>query len=310
MPGYSLENQVVLIAGGSQGLGKEFARRYYKESEKSTIIVVSRSRQKLHQAVRDITGTENTVELTTDAKPHDGRSRIMYMACDLSVYDEVEKLYNVLLAGTLVPTQVLMCAGGSHPGLFKDLTGAQLELGVRVNYLTCLNLAHVAVRRSPLCHLVFFSSETAFFPFIGYTQYAPLKQSIKSLVAILRQECQYQRISCVYPGNFKSEGYELENETKPTITQAIEGSSHPISCEKCCTRIIRSLSAGYDDVITDFIGWVLMSTDMGLNKQSTRSFAWFAQWLLGILANLVIIPIYMLICAFQIRQWHQNRSKN
>lgn len=308
MQEFSLDNQIVLVAGGSQGLGKEFARKYFHEGRNTTVIVVSRSRQKLRNAVCDITGFRDAMELTVEEKLPQESNRIVYLACDLSQYDEVEKMYDTLVACALIPTQVLLCAGGSKPGLFKDMLGHELEMGVRVNYMTCLYLAHVAVRRSPLCHLVFFSSEVAFFPFIGYAQYAPLKQSIRSLVAILRQECPYQRISCVYPGNFDSEGFVLENETKPTITKAIEGSSVPISCERCCNRIVRSLSAGYDDIITDFIGWVLMSTDMGLNKQNNRSFGWILQFVCGILGNLIIVPIYLLICRFQINRWHNDRG--
>ncbi|KAM3159960.1 KR domain-containing protein [Lachancea thermotolerans] len=312
MAKFSLENQVALIAGGSQGLGKEFARKLYQEGTNNTVIVVSRSQDKLQRAVCSITGLETALELSEDARnlQHEQQqNRIFFASCDLAEYAQVEKLYELLAACEIVPTQVLLCAGGSTPGLFKDLSGRELDLGVRVNYMTCVNLAHIAVRKWPGSHLVFFSSEVAFFPFIGYSQYAPLKQSIKSLVAILRQECAPQRISCVYPGNFDSEGYALENETKPTITKEIEGPSDAISCAECCDRICKTLKSGYDDVTTDFIGWVLMSTDMGLNKQNNVSFGWPLQWLLGIFANLIIVPIYMLICKFQIRQWRKSCQK-
>lgn len=309
MARYSLKNQVVLIAGGSQGLGKAFASKFYNEGSNNKVIVVSRSRTKLQNAVCDVSGLKTAPELLPDTEIPKNGNHIWYSPCDLAEYAQVEKLYESLKACSLEPTQVLLCAGGSTPGLFKDLQGPELELGVRVNYMTCVNLAHIAVCHWPTSHLVFFSSEVAFFPFIGYSQYAPLKQSIKSLVAILRQECPQQRISCVYPGNFNSEGYVLENETKPAITKEIEGPSDAISCQECCARICKTLISGYDDVTTDLIGWVLMSTDMGLNKQNNVSFGWPLQWLLGILANLIIVPVYMLICKFQIKKWHNSRQK-
>ncbi|SCV05186.1 LANO_0H01948g1_1 [Lachancea nothofagi CBS 11611] len=309
MTKFTLSGQVVVIAGGSQGLGKEFARKFFQEGTNNTVVVVSRSRTKLQQAVRDISGQESAQELTKATQVRPQESEIVYATCDLADYSQVENLYEILASCSLKPTVVLLCAGGSTPGLFKDLKGSDLELGVKVNYMTCVNLAHIAVRHWQSAHLMFFSSEVAFFPFIGYAQYAPLKQSIKSLVAILRQECPQQRISCVYPGNFDSEGYVLENETKPSITREIEGPSEAISCEECCNRIVRVLNMGYDDITTDLIGWFLMSTDMGMNKQNNVSLGWPLQWLLGIIANLVIVPIYMLICKFQIKKWHSSCEK-
>ncbi|SCU86997.1 LADA_0E01398g1_1 [Lachancea dasiensis] len=310
MPKFSLNNQVIVIAGGSQGLGKEFARKFFQEGSNNTVVVVSRSRTKLQKAVCDITGEKESLELTNGFRTTtNGASSLVYAVCDLAEYEQVEKLQELLESCSLVPTIVKLCAGGSTPGLFKDLKGHDLELGVKVNYMTCVNLAHVAVRHWPCAHLVFFSSEVAFFPFIGYSQYAPLKQSIKALVAILRQECPQQRISCVYPGNFDSEGYVLENQTKPSITKEIEGASDAIPCEECSNRIVRFLKWGYDDITTDFIGWFLMCTDMGLNKQNNVSIGWPLQWVLGVICNLIVVPIYMLICKFQIRSWHKALEK-
>ncbi|SCU97122.1 LAME_0F18602g1_1 [Lachancea meyersii CBS 8951] len=306
---FSLNNQIIVVAGGSQGLGKEFARRFYQNGSNSTVIVVSRSRSKLQQAVREISGEKTAQELTDGLQLASGQRKILFAPCDLADYEQVERLHGTLTSCSLTPTMVLLCAGGSHPGLFKDLKGSELEMGVKVNYMTCVNLAHVAVRNWPSTHLIFFSSAAAFFPFIGYSQYAPVKQSIKALVAILRQECAQQRVSCVYPGNFDSEGYVLENETKPAITKEIEGPSEAISCEKCCNRIIKQLQMGYDDVTTDFIGWFLMSTDMGLNKQNNVSIGWPLLWILGIVSNLIIVPIYMLICKFQLRKWRKSTQK-
>lgn len=306
---YKLEDQVVLITGGSQGLGKQFAAKYYHESSRSRIIIVSRSVGKLRQAIEEVTEGEVGPCPLTKTDVWSGQDRIAYVACDLSDRKAVTQLFEILQANDIAPTQFLACAGGSKPKLFKDLTDEELEAGVKMNYLSALFLCHKVAQQFPFSHLVLFSSETAFFPFIGYAQYSPLKGSIKALVGILRQELSHTRISCVYPGNFESEGYALEELEKPAITKQIEGPSAPISCEECCNRIVRRLSQGYDDITVDFIGWVLMSTDMGLNKHDNYSFLWFLQLILGTLANLIVVPIYMLICASDIKKWHQKQNK-
>lgn len=307
---YTLENQVVLITGGSQGLGKQFASKYYTESVNSKIIIVSRSVAKLEKAIAEITNDSNKPAkcLDKDTKINDG-NRIFYIASDLSISESVSQMFEILFALDLIPTQVLACAGGTTPKLFKDLTGAELESGVKMNYLTALFLANKVAQLLPHSHLILFSSETAFFPFIGYSQYAPLKVSIKALASILRQELSETRITCVYPGNFQSEGYALEEKTKPSITKQIEGASEAISCAECCDRIVWWLNKGYDDITVDFIGWILMSTDMGLNKHHNYSFLWFLQLLIGTIANLLVVPLFMVKCSYDIKVWHRQQDK-
>lgn len=356
---FPLENQVVLITGGSQGLGKQFAYKYFNETERTKIILVSRSDNKLYNVVKDIESNQ--------AKPQAGinnnepicllneysddlllNRRIFYLPCDLSDFKEVDKLFGTLSEHRLYPTVILNCVGGSIPKHFKDLTPEELELGIDQNYKSVLTLSHTLLNKfnqlsnshksfnnSTLlsstittttvakaaevtykCHLVLFSSEVCFFPFIGYSQYAPLKVAMKSLINILRQElCSSEyndniKLSCVYPGNFKSEGFELEELTKPKITKIIEGPSYPISCIECCNKIIYWLDMGYNDVTTDFIGWVLMSVDMGLNKNNNKSFLCWLQLLIGGLANLLIVPIYMIICQWQIKSYFKESNKN
>ena len=58
-----------------------------------------------------------------------------------------------------------------------------------------------------------------------------------------------------------------ENKTKPEITKNIEGSSYPISCEKCANIIIDSLDRGFETITTDFIGWVLTTISLGLSPR-------------------------------------------
>lgn len=304
MVSYSVSDQVILVSGGSQGLGESFAKEFTKY-DNNTVIIVSRSKEKLIAACQRIKREPVALkdyETYKASKESKEGGTLLYHPTDVSNYDSLIDMFELLIKFSLIPTQVFMCAGGSVPKLFTDLTPEELNAGVLTNYLTSANLAHISLKHD-VAHLLFFSSEVAFFPFIGYSQYAPLKQSIKSLVAILRQEHRGKRISCVYPGNFQSEGYDLENLTKPSITREIEGPSHPISAADCRDKIIASLKSGYDDITTDSIGWILMACDQGFNKHGTGQFLFPIAWLLGCILNLFIVPIYMKICDYQIKKW-------
>lgn len=85
--------------------------------------------------------------------------------------------------------------------------------------------------------------------------------------------------------------------------------SKPISVEKCREIIINDINRGYDDITTDFIGWVLMACDMGLNKNWNYSKFWFLQLILGVVANLFIIPVYMIILKYDINNFFKKHSK-
>lgn len=140
---------------------------------------------------------------------------------------------------------------GAVPKLFRGLSGHELNLGMDINYKTTLNVAHqiALAEQTKEHHLIIFSSATALYPFVGYSQYAPAKAAIKSLVAILRQELTNFRISCVYPGNFESEGFTVEQLTKPEITKLIEG---PQTLSHANKHVI-SLPSRWPEVMMTFL---------------------------------------------------------
>ncbi|CAI4276645.1 CFA_G0004510.mRNA.1.CDS.1 [Saccharomyces cerevisiae] len=313
---FTLEDQVVLITGGSQGLGKEFAKKYYNEAENTKIIIVSRSEARLLDTCNEIRIEAHLRRETTDegqvqhklAAPLDLEQRLFYYPCDLSCYESVECLFNALRDLDLLPTQTLCCAGGAVPKLFRGLSGHELKLGMDINYKTTLNVAHqiALAEQTKEHHLIIFSSATALYPFVGYSQYAPAKAAIKSLVAILRQELTNFRISCVYPGNFESEGFTVEQLTKPEITKLIEGPSDAIPCKQACDIIAKSLARGDDDVFTDFVGWMIMGMDLGLTAKKSRFVP--LQWIFGVLSNILVVPFYMVGCSWYIRKWFREND--
>ncbi|CDO95284.1 unnamed protein product [Kluyveromyces dobzhanskii CBS 2104] len=319
MKGFSCSGQVILISGGSQGLGESFAKRFVQgensgssDDTNNKVIIVSRSESKLQKACERIGVDGISLEQYVQGKDQNKNGNengacLVYHSCDISSYTSVEAMFALLRKSELIPTQVYMCAGGSIPKLFVDLTPEELQNGITMNYTTAVNLSHVSLKHN-VPHLLFFSSEVAFFPFIGYSQYAPLKQSIRSLVSVLRQEHSDKRITCVYPGNFQSEGYDLENMTKPSITKEIEGPSHPVTAAECRDKIISSINWGLDEITTDSIGWILMACDQGFNKHNTKQFMFIFSWIIGAILNITVVPIYMLICKFQIYQWKKNKN--
>ena len=283
------QGKCALIVGASQGLGAELARKLY--SKGCTVILVARTQAKLKLVVDEI----------EKEKIETGDPKALYIAADVSKYDQCLQLWQEIDEAGLDPDFIFCCAGSTICKLFEDLTGADLAQGVNVNYMTALNVTHSGFRHvlskgtiAKKRHVIFFSSVVSFFTFAGYSQYAPLKSALESLSISLRQEMgpYGYRISCVFPGNFASEGFEEEQKTKPQITKDIEGPSKPISTEKCADIVIDKLSKGYDTITTDSIGWLLSCSVLGMLPRQWGFFQIIVSFLFLLIAPIVNWVIY------------------
>ncbi|CAK7913164.1 3-ketodihydrosphingosine reductase Tsc10p [[Candida] anglica] len=258
------KGKTALILGASQGLGADLALKLYQEN--CSVILVARTESKLKAQVETIRGTSSKESQTT----------ANYIPCDASDYNSCVELWKNVYSEGWDPDYIFCCAGSSIPKLFGDLSGSELSMGITTNYSTTLNLIHSGFKEvkqkleggttpKPR-HIILFSSVVSFFPFIGYAQYAPMKAAIQSLSIILRQELGpfNYRVSCVFPGNFQSEGFDEEQKTKPEITKTIEGPSSPIPGPECAQIVLNKLDQGYDTITTDAIGWLLGCSVLGV----------------------------------------------
>lgn len=290
--GFSVEGKVGVISGSSQGLGLELTKLLVNKG--ASIIMISRTESKLLKA------RQTVLDNTTLAKDQ-------FVECiplELSRYSEAEKVLPLLDSlGVGKPDFVIMCAGGAYCDYFVRTPSQKLQDGIESNYLTAMNLSHVLSRRmvdglSPgkpvkrslwdtfrkvfttsedAKHLVFVSSETAFYEFIGYTQYGPAKAAIRALADILYQELKPYDITVhtLFLGNFHSEGYVEENKTKPVVCKEIEGASVPIPCEECAKIVLGKLESGHLYVYSDFMGWVLNCFNLAFGARSWGFFQVF-----------------------------------
>lgn len=292
---FPVSGKVALIIGASQGIGADLALKLYERD--CSCILVARTASKLKQQIERIEKSVGKKENTS----------LLYLAHDVSDYDQCVELWDQIVdSHHQDPDVIFCCAGSSVPKLFNDLTGAEIQSGITTNYNTAVNVVHagfkkvlatnpkLAFNKHKHRHVILFSSVASFYGFIGYAQYAPMKAAIQSLSIVLRQELgpYNYRVSCVFPGNFMSEGFVEEQKTKPEITITIEGPSSPIPGEECAELIINKLSKGYDTVTTDFIGWLLGCSVLGVLPRTWGLFQVIVSFLFLIFAPLANWIVY------------------
>jgi short-subunit dehydrogenase len=296
--GFEVYNRTVVISGASQGLGHAMSKRLHKMG--ANLILLARSKDKLDSLSNELNKN----------KLHPDQFTISY-AIDLSDSDKVLE-FGQFLQMKLIDVDILICcAGSSIPKLFTDLTINELDNGININYKTCLYLLHTLIpmmkknKESKEKHIVLLSSTVAFYSFIGYSQYAPLKSAIKSLGDSLRQELKPFdiKVSTVFPGNFASEGYAEENLTKPSITAEIEGSSKPITVDQCVDIIISRLSNNTTYIHTDFIGWVLNCFSLGFGPRN-----WWPVQILFAIIGAIFARIVDIYHEYLIKKWFQKNK--
>lgn len=302
------EGKVALLVGASQGVGADLAMKLYQRD--CSVILVARTESKLKSQLERI---EKTIGKKENAK-------LSYIVSDASLYEQTKQLWHeITVERNVDPDFIFCCAGSSIPKLFNDLSESDLASGISINYNTALNTVHAGFKqilalnsnKDPTTfkkrHIIFFSSVVSFFPFIGYGQYAPMKAALQSLSLILRQELgpYNYRVSCIFPGNFASEGFEEEQKSKPEITKKIEGSSYPIPSAECADLILKKLDRGYDTVTTDWIGWLLGCSVLGTLPRELG----FLQIFVGFIF-LIISPIANWVINRDIVKYFQTNSSN
>lgn len=290
---YPVDGKLVVISGGSQGLGASLAKLLVKEG--ASVIVVARTVSKLQKTVADC------------EKLRVSESQIInYVAADLSLAADCARVFTEI---EQVPDIVMCCAGVARPGLLLEISPEVLESSIDSIYKSALffsQAAFKAIAKAKLAdkatprHITFFSSVVAFYSFIGYGSYGPLKGAVRTLADVLRQECiPYNiKVECVFPGNIQTEGYEIEEQTKPEITKIIEGPSDVMDPDDCAVLVLKRLDAGQEMVHTDLIGWILNSISMSGSPRTSPI-------LLTILAVIlaIFLPIWNVFVHRDIRNY-------
>lgn len=297
---YQVKDKLVVISGGSQGLGAALAKECV--SRGANVIIVARTEAKL----------KRVVEACETVRVNDSQ-KIDYVTADLSSQSECARVFEQIGDS---PDIVMCVAGLAIPGFLLDTPPEVFENSIDSIYKSSLYFSVEGLRamsKKPVNpgddkrHITLFSSVVAFYAFIGYGSYAPLKMAIRGLYDILRQECFLYdvEVECVFPGTIATEGLIEEEKTKPEITRDIEGASDVIQPDDCSKLVLGRLDAGSKMVHTDTVGWILNSIMLGASPRTNA----FLLSLVGFVL-LIFSPLWALIIDRRVKShFKEHKSK-
>ena len=229
-----LDNKVVLITGGSSGIGKATAILYAQHG--ASIWLLARRQELLNEAVTEVEKYRKNPE-----------QFFRTVSCNVTDLDEVNGAVQIIQDETGTPDILINSAGDTYPGYFQNLDLKIFHNMMDVNYFGTVYtikavLPGMIARGSG--HIVNICSLAGLIGVFGYTAYSASKYAVRGFSDILRAEMKSKgiRVSIVFPSDTDTPQLAFENQFKPVETKAITGEVKPVSAEKVAKEILRGVS--------------------------------------------------------------------
>jgi short-subunit dehydrogenase len=203
----SFTGKLVIVTGGSKGIGKATAKRIGELG--GSVCIVARGKKALTEAAEEIKSAQA-----------DKGQFVETITADCANMDQLSPRLNEFIDKYGVPDYLINCAGYAYPQYIEKLTLDDFKKNMDINYYAQLVpililLPHLMERRSG--YVVNISSLAGLIGLMGYACYSPTKFAIVGLTDCLRHELRPYNIqfSVVCPSDIRTPGYEIENQTKP-----------------------------------------------------------------------------------------------
>jgi 3-dehydrosphinganine reductase len=211
----TFRNQVILITGGSSGIGLATARAFAHEG--AHVWLVARNEERLARALADVKAACRYADQNCGS-----------ISADVAVADQVSETVAEVTERAGLPDIVINSHGVSRPGYFQELDLAIFHEMIDINYFGALHVIKAVApgmmaRRSG--HIVNVASGAALLPTFGYAAYTASKYALRGLSDVLRLEMKSYnvRISVVYPPDTDTPQVIGEAPFRPAETQDVYG---------------------------------------------------------------------------------------
>lgn len=225
--------KLVLITGGSSGIGLETARLLVTLGASVALFARRKEQLELASQVLEKSRTGDSQE-------------IFLIPGDVSRFNETRQTISHFMAEKGVPDILINSAGIVYPGKFINLTFEQYQKMTETNYLGMVNMCKLVLPemvKQKRGYVVNVASMAALIPLYGYTGYAGSKYAIRGFTDCLRQEMRLLGInmSIVYPPDTRTPQLENEIPNRPALTQALAETSSTIDPELVAKSIVRGI---------------------------------------------------------------------
>jgi 3-dehydrosphinganine reductase len=240
----NFQNQLVLITGGSKGIGLATAREFAREG--ASVYILARHKDQLMVAVKSL--EECRVE---------AGQKFGFIPADVTNPAEIKKVADKFLKEQGTPDYLVNCAGVAHPGKFEELDLSVFYWQMDVNYYGTV-LATKAFVPAMIArgsgHIVNVSSICGVVGIYGYTAYSGSKYAVTGFTDVLRSEMKLHgiKVSLVLPADTKTDQLDYENRYKPEITKHISAAGSLAKPEEVARTILKGIRKNRYIILCNF----------------------------------------------------------
>ena len=232
--------RLVLITGGSSGMGLALARLLAKEG--ANVWLMARRKDALETACKSL--------WNSNGQKHG------FISADVTDWEQVQAAVVHITREAGVPDVLVNVAGAAHPGYVQELPLETFHEMMDLNYFGTVHMVKAllpAMLERGSGYIVNFSSGAGFLAPFGYANYVPSKYAVRGFSDSLRLELKPQgiRVSIVFPPDTDTPGLATENRTKPYET--LEAfSSEVVSAEAVAKDTLKGMHRGQYTILPGF----------------------------------------------------------
>lgn len=231
-----IPGQVVIITGGSSGIGLATAKLL--ASQGLNVWIVARTEERLKEALVQINEVRKNTKQVCGA-----------ISADVSDWQQALDVMIKVEASVGHPDLLINSAGVTHPGYVQKLDLDIFRWMMDVNYFGTVNMIRSALpamisRGSG--YIVNISSAAGFIGVFGYSAYSASKYAVRGLSDVMRAELKPHGvgISVVFPPDTDTPQYAYEEKIKPAETKFLGGMANLKDPEEVGLSIIKGIIKG------------------------------------------------------------------
>jgi 3-dehydrosphinganine reductase len=249
--GYQFNNSIIIITGGSSGLGKALAQRLVTRG--ANIALIARNEKKLCLVKEELSALGK------------GGKRIEVFSCDVSDYDCVEQTFRKIVQTIGVPDILINNAGILREGRFENLSLSIFRETMDIDFfgvLHCIKAVLPLFRKKGSGRIVNISSLGGRMASYGYSAYCSSKFALVGLTDTLRAELKPHNINVhlVCPGEFDSPMVEELNIYRTEENRVVTQTVPVLPLDVVADEILRGIGKGRYLIVP---GWMTRLLDLG-----------------------------------------------
>lgn len=196
---FTLTGKTILVTGASSGLGKQTAITASQQGAK--VIITARDAKRLHETYESLEGEGH-----------------MELLADLTLQEDIDKLVSCLPA----LNGVVLSTGISDLSPARFLTSESISKTFKISFDASVLLIAGLLAKKKLtknnCSIVFISSISTRYPFVGGAMYISAKAALEAYAKVLSIELAPKgiRVNCVAPAFVRS---PMLNDTATNYSQ-------------------------------------------------------------------------------------------